>query len=114
MIKITILLTRRNDLTHEEFIEYWTKKHTPLLATLPSEEVTVSRYVQLMPTGDSIPGVETSSVDAVAELWVDSVADATKWFTSDTYQTTVATDEENFLDRSKTRFIYATEQTIFG
>ena len=60
------------------------------------------------------PGVETASVDGVAELWVDSVADAAKWFTSETYTTVVAADEAKFLDRSKTRFIYATEQVIFG
>ncbi|MFQ6395769.1 EthD domain-containing protein [Nocardia sp. KC 131] len=114
MIKITILLTRRGDLTHDEFIDYWTQKHTPLLAQLPSDEVTVNRYVQLQPTGDSIPGIATAPVDGVAELWVDSVADAAAWFTSQTYQTVVAEDEANFLDRSKTQFLYATEQVIFG
>lgn len=114
MIKITILLTRRSDLTHDEFIEYWTQKHTPLLSQLPNDEVTVSRYVQLQPTGDSIPGVATAPVDGVAELWVDSVSDAEAWFTSPTYQTVVAEDEANFLDRSQTQFLYATEHVIFG
>lgn len=114
MTKITILLTRRSDLSHEEFVDYWTQHHTPLLAELPSDEVTVSRYVQLHPTDDSIPGVQTAPVDGVAELWVESVADAAKWFTSETYRTVVAEDETNFLDRSKTQFLYATEQPIFG
>lgn len=114
MTKITILLTRRSDLSHDEFVDYWTQKHTPLLAELPSDEVTVSRYVQLHPTGEAIPGVATAEVDGVAELWVDSVADAAKWFTSETYKTLIAEDEANFLDRSKTRFLYATEQVIFG
>ena len=114
MNKITILLTRRSDLDHEQFIEYWTQKHTPLLAQLPSGEVTVRRYVQVHPTADSIPGVETAAVDGVAELWVDSVADAAKWFTSKTYLTVVAEDEAKFLDRSKTRFLYGTEHVIFG
>jgi uncharacterized protein (TIGR02118 family) len=114
MIKMTVLLTRRSDLSHEEFIDYWTQQHTPMIAKLPSDEVTVRRYVQLYPTKDSIPGVETTPVDGVAELWVDSVADAAKWFTSETYTTVVADDEDKFLDRSKTRFIYATEEVIFG
>ena len=114
MIKSTILLTRRSDLSHGQFIDYWTQKHTPLLAELPSDEVTVSRYVQLQPTEDSIPGVQTAPVDGVAELWVESVADAAKWFTSATYQSVVAEDEANFLDRSKTQFLYTTEHVIFG
>ena len=114
MIKISIFLTRRSDLTHAEFVTYWTEKHTPMLADLPPGAVQVHRYVQLEPTDDEIPGVATAAFDGVAELWVDSVADAAKWFTSETYETVIAADEENFLDRSATRFLYATENVVFG
>lgn len=113
MIKISIFLTRRADLTHEEFLDYW-QKHTALITSVPGGEVQVRRYVQLLPTDDEIPGISTAVYDGVAEVWVDSIADAARWFTSDTYTTTVAADEENFLDRSKTRFLYATESPIFG
>lgn len=34
--------------------------------------------------------------------------------TCETYDTVIAEDEENFLDRSKTRFLYTVEQPIFG
>lgn len=114
MIKLSILLTRRADLTHAEFVDYWTKKHTPLIASVPAGDVPIRRYVQLLPTDDEIPGVSTASFDGVAELWVDDVADAAGWFTSDAYTTTIADDEERFLDRSKTRFLYAEETVIFG
>lgn len=114
MIKLSIFLTRRADLTHEEFVDYWTQKHTPLLASLPGGEVPVRRYVQLLPTDDEIPGVATAVCDGVAEVWVDDIADAVRWFTSETYTTAVAADEENFLDRAQTRFLYATESPIFG
>lgn len=114
MIKLSIFLTRRADLTHEEFVDYWTHKHTPLIGSVPGGEVPVRHYVQLLPTDDEIPGVSTASVDGVAELWVDDVADAAGWFTSKTYTTIIAADEEKFLDRSKTRFLYATETPIFG
>ncbi|MFI6996347.1 EthD domain-containing protein [Nocardia sp. NPDC050175] len=114
MIKLSVFLTRRADLTHEEFVEYWTQKHTPLIASVPSGEVPVRRYVQLLPTDDEIPGITTAYYDGVAEVWVDDIADAARWFTSDTYTTTIATDEENFIDRSQTRFLYTTETPIFG
>lgn len=114
MIKISIFLTRRADLTRAEFTEYWTKHHTPMLAELPPGAVKVARYVQLQPVEDRIPGMRTADYDGVAELWVDSVADAAQWFTSDTYSTVIAADEENFLDRTKTQYLYATEETIFG
>lgn len=114
MIKVSIFLTRRAGLSHQEFIRYWSEQHTPLLADLPGGELPVHRYVQLHPVDGHIPGVETASYDAVAEVWVDSVEDAARWFTSKTYTTTVAADEENFLDRSKTRYFYAEENVIFG
>ncbi|MBQ1114980.1 EthD domain-containing protein [Streptomyces sp. C3-3] len=114
MIKLSIFLTRRADLSHDEFVDYWTQKHTPLLSTLPAGEVPVRRYVQLLPTDDEIPGVTTAAYDGVAELWVDSIADAARWFTSDTYTTTIAADEEKFLDRSLARFLYSTESQILG
>ena len=114
MVKLSVLLTRRPDLTHEEFVAYWTGKHTPLLATLPPGALSVRRYVQLLPVGEQIPGVMTADYDGVAELWVDSVADAAAWFTSDTYTGAIAADEENFLDRGKTLFLYADETVVFG
>ena len=114
MIKISIFLTRRSDFTHDEFVTYWTEKHTPLLANLPPGALKVHKYAQLLPTDDEIPGVATATYDAVAELWVDNVADAAAWFTSDKYTTDIAVDEENFLDRSATRYLYSTETVVFG
>ena len=114
MIKTSIFLTRRADLTHAEFVEHWTQRHSPMLADLPSD-VQISRYVQLQPVEDSIPGVRTADeVDGVAELWTESVDDAARWFTSETYLTAIAADEENFLDRTKTRFLHATEEVVFA
>ncbi|MFE1591232.1 EthD domain-containing protein [Nocardia sp. NPDC058705] len=113
MIKLSVFLTRRADLTHEEFVDYWTQKHTPMVAGLPGGEVPVRRYVQLLPTDDEIPGIDTAAYDGVAELWVDDIADAARWFSSETYATTIAADEEKFLDRSRTRFLYTTESPIF-
>lgn len=97
MIKVSIFLTRRAGLSHEEFIRYWSEQHTPLLADLPGGELPVHRYVQLLPVDGPVPGVETASYDAVAKLRVDTVEDAARWFTSETYTTTVAADEENVI-----------------
>lgn len=114
MIKISALLTRRPDLSHQEFLDYWTHKHTPMVASLPAGAANIHKYIQLLATEDAITGITTAPYDGVAELWVDSIEDATAWFTSETYTTVIAADEENFLDRTKTRFLYAEEQLIFG
>ena len=114
MLKLSIFLTRREGTSHEEFVRYWTQEHTPLIGSLPPGAVQVRRYVQLLPTADRIPGVATSEYDGVAELWVDDIADAATWFTSEAYESVIAADEENFLDRSKTRFLYSTESVVLG
>lgn len=115
MLKISILLTRRADLTHQQFSDYWTLKHTPLLADLPPGALKVHRYVQLLPTRDTIAGVATAAdVDGVAELWVEDIDGAAEWFQSETYATHIAPDEENFLDRGKTRFLYTKENVVLG
>lgn len=114
MIKISALLTRRADLSRKEFLDYWTVKHTPMVASLPAGDVQIHKYTQLLGTEDTIQGIDSASFDGVAELWVDSVEDAERWFTGETYLTSIAADEENFLDRSKTQFFYSVEQPIFG
>lgn len=114
MIQITMLLTRRADLSHEQFVDYWTKKHTPKIAAMPNTTAVATKYVQLLPTADTLPGVNMLPCDAIAEVWVDSVEDAKTLFMSEQYQNVVGKDEENFLDRSKTQFFFATEHMVVG
>ena len=112
LLKVSCLLTRRSDLTHEQFFRYWTEKHTPMLATPDPAAPKVYRYVQLHPIPDTVTALKTAPFDGVAEIWFESLEDAAAMFTSEHYNTVVAKDEENFLDRSKTVFLYANEKTI--
>jgi EthD domain len=60
MIKMNVFLTRRPDLTHEQFTDYWTNAHTPLLAAMPASAENTRKYVQLHGTGDTIPGLASA------------------------------------------------------
>ena len=111
-LKVSCFLTRRPDLSHDEFYRYWTEVHTPMLAKPMPGAPTIHRYVQLYPIPQDVPALKTVSYDAVAEIWFDSLADAAAMFTSDHYNTVVAKDEENFLDRTKTVFLYTHEKLI--
>ena len=112
LLKVSCLLTRRPDLTHEQFFRYWTEHHTPMLAKPQPGAPKVYRYVQLHPITETVPALATAPYDGVAEIWFESLDDAAAMFTSDHYNTVVAADAENFLDRSKTVFLYAKEKTI--
>ena len=66
MFKAMIMLTRRADLTHEEFASWWLRDHAPLARQLP--EVREIRF-------NLVDQVDDPPCDGITELWFDS-ADA--------------------------------------
>jgi uncharacterized protein (TIGR02118 family) len=62
--KAIILLSRRDDMSHDEFLTWWLGEHAPLAAQLPNV-----RRIVFNPTH------EHDDVDGVSELWFDSRAD---------------------------------------
>ena len=73
MIKSLSLLTRRPELTHDEFVRHWVEIHAPLAHAVPG----VRRYVQNHIQGErhraDIPTTEIA-VDGIAEPWYDDLA----------------------------------------
>jgi uncharacterized protein (TIGR02118 family) len=112
MIKVSVFLTRRPDLTHEQFSQYWEKKHAPLVMSLDVFKAHVRRYNQLHSL-DNVP--ETFPVvpyDGVAELWLDDLSSIMTISGHQDYASIVEKDEENFLDRSKTVMFVSSESRI--
>ena len=64
MFKAIIFLTRKPELTHEEFVAWWYGDHAPMAAALPG--------VRRICFNDVATG---EPVDGVSELWFDSQAD---------------------------------------
>ena len=62
--KAVILLSRRADLSPEEFRSWWLNEHAPLAAQLPGV-----RRIVFNACG------ETDQYDGISELWFDSQAD---------------------------------------
>lgn len=73
MIKSVGLLTRRPELSHEEFVRHWVDIHAPLAHAVPG----VRRYVQNHIVDErrraDIPAHEID-IDGIAELWYDDRA----------------------------------------
>lgn len=108
LVKVSCLLTRRSDLSHEEFQHYWTEVHTPMLAKPVPGAPKVYRYVQLHTLPDEIAELATAPFSCVAEIWFEKLEDAKAMFTSEHYHSVVSKDEEKFLDLSKTVFLTRT------
>jgi uncharacterized protein (TIGR02118 family) len=70
MIKSIGLLTRKDRLSHEDFVKHWYEVHAPLAHAVPG----VRRYVQSHILGERTRvDIQTTDVDidGIAELWYD-------------------------------------------
>ncbi len=67
MFKAMILLSRRDDMTPDDFRRWWLEEHRPLALQLPGLRRMVVNIVE--------GGREESGIDGVSELWFDSQAD---------------------------------------
>ena len=73
MIKILGLLTRKEGITHAEFVRHWFDVHGPLAHAVPG----IRRYVQSHVTGTRTrPDIAETGIeiDGIAELWYDDLA----------------------------------------
>lgn len=57
MIKFTILLTRKPELTHAQFVEHHKTVHAGLFLSIPAVNQTVRRYVQQHAIAADLPGM---------------------------------------------------------
>ena len=63
MFKAMIMLTRRDDLTHEQFAQWWLQEHAPMARELPDVRRIVFNLVEQTPD---------APCDGITELWFDS------------------------------------------
>ena len=73
MVKMIALLTRKEGLSHEDFVRHWVETHAPLARGVPG----ILRYVQSHIVGEQTrPDIPTTAVDVdgIAELWFDDRA----------------------------------------
>lgn len=82
MFKAMIMLTRRADMTHEQFVTWWLDEHVPLASGLPHVRKVVLNVVD--------EGHEEAGIDGVSELWFDSRADFDAAYATDIGRATAA------------------------
>ncbi len=105
MIKVVLLLSRRADLSAEEFRSYWREKHAPLLLQMPGLQRLVFNYAQ--PGMDGAP----PEYDGISEDWFESAEAMQAAFGSPAGQAVFA-DSPNFLDMGRLRLLVVEEDTV--
>jgi uncharacterized protein (TIGR02118 family) len=70
VIKSISLLTRRGELTHEQFVRHWLDVHAPLAHAVPGLRRYVQSHIVEERRRPDIPATDVE-VDGIAELWFD-------------------------------------------
>src|SRR5258707_6256210 len=73
MIKSLSLLTRKDGLSHEAFIDHWVNVHAPMVRAVPEVRRYVLSFISSEPSRTDVPTLDMD-VDCIAELWYDDVA----------------------------------------
>jgi uncharacterized protein (TIGR02118 family) len=73
MIKSVGLLTRKNGLSHEDFVKHWYEVHASLAHAMPGVRRYVQSHILDERTRPDIPTTEIE-IDGIAELWYDDRA----------------------------------------
>jgi len=100
MIKLFTFLERKPGLTHEEFADYWSTVHGPLVAATPAFGRHVRRYVQNHAITDAaVPELTLSAFDGAGELWFDSVGDLEATLGDADHHAALDASAERFVDQ---------------
>jgi uncharacterized protein (TIGR02118 family) len=105
MIKVIVVLPRRNDMSREDFQRYLREIHLPLVAGIPGMRRLVINWVLPDPSGPA------PDYDAVAEDWFDDTQAMEAAFASPEGKA-VVDDTPNFLDISRFRLMVTEEEDV--
>jgi uncharacterized protein (TIGR02118 family) len=105
MVKIVVLLPRREGMSREEFERYAREEHLPLVTRLPGLRRLVVHRVLSNPNGPP------PAYDAVAEDWFDDLPALGAAFASPEGQAVIA-DAPNFLDMARFQLLVVEEEDV--
>ncbi|GJJ06565.1 hypothetical protein Clacol_000758 [Clathrus columnatus] len=116
-VRIILLLKRRADLSQEEFAEYWSKVHVPIVSGTEVVKQHFLKYSQfhVVPAYNETlkkDGVPLAPYDGVVEFEVENVNDFLTVVKSTEYLQKIIPDGLNFLDLNSMIFLAGEGQVI--
>lgn len=119
MIKLSFCLTRRPDITHDEFLHRW-DEHVPLVRRV-APALAVARYVQVHTWPGSandrlrVARGSPPAFDGIAETWYESLDVARAAAASDEGRrawSALVDDERRFIDLGSSPVFFGVEHEI--
>ncbi|WP_137724840.1 EthD domain-containing protein [Prescottella subtropica] len=104
MITAVALLARRPDLSHEQFVDYYENNHAKLIRSLLPQIRGYRR--NYLDHGSRIGAADAPGFDVISEFVFDDRAaydDMPATHARPEVKAVIEADEENFLDRARTR-----------
>jgi uncharacterized protein (TIGR02118 family) len=114
MLKVDILVYRRPDLTHEQFVEHWRNIHVQLFSSQPVVKQYVRRYIQSRTITNPPYDVKVADYDGIAQLWFDDIEGFRGVLISMNYMDVILVDEQKFIDPKRVEFLFSEETSIIG
>lgn len=112
MIKMTMMLKRKEGMSHADFVKHHIEVHGPKFRSIPEADRHCLRYIQTHPVELHTDVAENAPFDGTAELWFDSQQGMETVLSSDTYRDVVFPDEKTFLDHENTLILVGEQVEI--
>ena len=109
MVKLIYCISKKPEMSVEEFQRYWREVHAPIAGAIPR----LRRYVQCHVVPATYDGSRSPGFDGAAELWWDSIEDLRAAMGTPEVQAAVE-DEKNFIDHSRVASFITTENVVVG
>lgn len=121
MIKLIFCAKKRDDISAEEFYDYWLNQHGPLVKS-KSKALNIRRYVQSHTTMpefglavSSARGMKQPGFDGIAEIWYDSfeaLGEVGATTAGQEADATLAEDEAKFINMEASTIFFAEEHEV--
>lgn len=106
MVKLIYCISKKPELSVEDFQRYWRETHGPIAGRIPG----VRRYVQCHVVPEMY-GRGNPPYDGAAELWFDDL-DAMREAMRSPEVAAAIEDEKNFIDHSRVATFVTTEKPV--
>ena len=106
MVKLIYCISKKPELSVEDFQRYWRDTHGPIAAKIPG----LRRYVQCH-TAPETYGARAPGFDGAAELWFDDL-DAMRAAMGSPEVQAALEDEKNFIDHSRVASFVTIEKPV--
>ena len=107
MVKLIYCISKRPELTVEEFQTYWRNTHAPIAAKIPG----LRRYVQCHTAPETYGRERAPGFDGAAELWFDDMAALAAAMGSPEVRAAME-DEKNFIDHTRVASFITVEKPV--